>query len=57
VKCGTKTVIRAAIEGQRAFVVRCPACDRVGKYSLDYVALPEFDIPAEAQGHDNGDGA
>ena len=37
VKCGTTTVIAPAFEeGQRVFVVRCPACGRAGTYSLDY---------------------
>jgi hypothetical protein len=35
VKCGTTTVVAPAFEeGQRAFVVRCPACGRAGTYSL-----------------------
>jgi hypothetical protein len=40
VKCGTTTVIAPAFEeGQRLFVVRCPACGRTGTYSLDYARL------------------
>ncbi len=40
VKCGTTTVVDPAFqEGQRAFVVRCPACGRAGTYSLDYSTL------------------
>jgi hypothetical protein len=40
VKCGTTTVIAPAFEeGQRVFVVRCPACGRTGAYSLDYARL------------------
>jgi hypothetical protein len=40
VKCGTTTVIAPAFEeGQRVFVVRCPACGRPGTYSLDYARL------------------
>jgi phage terminase large subunit GpA-like protein len=41
VKCGITTVIDPAFEGgQRVFVVRCPACEHRGTYSLDYDALP-----------------
>jgi hypothetical protein len=37
VKCGIATVVAPAFEeGQRAFLVRCPACGRAGTYSLDY---------------------
>jgi hypothetical protein len=37
VKCGTTTVVAPALkEGQRDFVVRCPACGRAGTYSLNY---------------------
>jgi len=40
VKCGATTVIAPAFEeGQRVFVVRCPACGRTGTYSLDYARL------------------
>jgi hypothetical protein len=40
IKCGTTTLIAPAFdEGQRVFVVRCPACARAGTYSLDYDAL------------------
>jgi hypothetical protein len=42
VKCGVRTVIGPVFEGQRTFVVRCPACKHVGNYSLDYDALPEW---------------
>ncbi len=36
-KCGTMTVVAPAFdEGQRIFVVRCPACGRSGTYSLNY---------------------
>jgi phage terminase large subunit GpA-like protein len=39
-KCGTTTVLTPAFEeGQRVFVVRCPACGRAGTYTLDYSAL------------------
>jgi hypothetical protein len=37
IKCGITTVVAPAFEkGQRAFVVRCPACMHAGTYSLDY---------------------
>jgi hypothetical protein len=37
VKCGITTLVTpASEEGQRVFVVRCPACGRPGTYSLDY---------------------
>jgi hypothetical protein len=40
VKCGTITVMVPAFEeGQRVFVIRCPACGRTGTYSLDYARL------------------
>src|SRR6266576_2175723 len=40
IKCGTTTVVAPAFEdGQRVFVVRCPACGRAGTYSLDYGTL------------------
>jgi hypothetical protein len=43
VKCGTTTVVAPSFEeGQRAFVVRCPACGRIGTYSLDYSTLREW---------------
>src|SRR5262249_36171454 len=43
VKCGTTTVIAPAFEeGQRVFVVRCPACGHSGTYSLNYSALREW---------------
>ncbi len=36
-KCATPTVVAPAFEeGQRIFVVRCPACGRSGTYSLNY---------------------
>ena len=40
VKCGTATVLAPAFEeGQRVFVVRCPACGGASTYSLDYDTL------------------
>jgi phage terminase large subunit GpA-like protein len=43
VGCGTTTVIAPALEeGQRAFVVRCPACGRAGTYSLNYSTMREW---------------
>ena len=40
VKCGTTTAIDPVFEqGQRTFVVRCPACRHVHTYSLDYDTL------------------
>jgi hypothetical protein len=42
VKCGARTVIAPVFEGQRVFVVQCPACRHAGTYSLDYDALPEW---------------
>ena len=42
VKCGTTTAIAPVFEqGQRTFVVRCPACRHVDTYSLDYDTLRE----------------
>jgi phage terminase large subunit GpA-like protein len=39
-KCGATTVIAPAFEeGQRVFVVRCPACGGASTYSLDYDSL------------------
>jgi len=39
VRCGKMTVILLPVrEGQRVFVVQCPACKRAGTYSLDYGA-------------------
>ena len=41
-KCGVTTVIaHAREEGQRVFVIRCPACGHAGTYSLDYDTLPQ----------------
>ena len=41
-KCGTATVVAPAFEeGQRNFVVRCPACGRSSNYSLNYSAQRE----------------
>jgi len=43
VKCGTTTVVNPALqEGQRVFVIRCPACGRAGTYSLDYSTSREW---------------
>jgi hypothetical protein len=43
-KCGTTTVLTTAFEeGQRVFVVGCPACGRAGTYTLDYSALASGD--------------
>ena len=40
VKCGTTTAIDPVFEqGQRTFVVRCPACRHVHTYSLDYECI------------------
>src|SRR6266516_98636 len=40
IRCGTTTVLTPAFEeGQRVFVVQCPACGRAGTYTLDYSAL------------------
>jgi phage terminase large subunit GpA-like protein len=45
-KCGTTTVVAPAFEdGQRVFVVRCPACGRAGTYSLDYSTLRKSSEP------------
>jgi hypothetical protein len=41
--CGTTTVIAPAFEGgQRVFVVRCPACEHAGTYSLDCDTLRQW---------------
>jgi len=43
VKCGTTTVVNPALqEGQRVFVIRCPACGHAGTYSLDYSTRREW---------------
>jgi transcription elongation factor Elf1 len=43
IRCGTTTVVAPAFEdGQRVFVVRCPACGRAGTYSLDYSTLRKW---------------
>ena len=45
-KCGVTTVIAHALEeGQRVFVIRCPACGHAGTYSLDYDTLREWSAP------------
>lgn len=43
VGCGTTTVVAPAFEeGQRVFMVRCPACGRTGTYSLNYCTPREY---------------
>ena len=46
VNCGITTVVGPAFEeGQRVFVIRCPACGRPGTYSLDYDTPCEWSAP------------
>jgi hypothetical protein len=51
IKCGTTTVVAPAFEdGQRVFVVRCPACGRACTYSIIAYASGELDHGAASVG-------